>query len=100
MFAANVPRKSEACYTSADSPLNPNQACVLPFKFNSKLIEECLPLGPGGRWCPTKVNEYQEYIEGKNNWGYCSTSCTNSVTFSESTRKATFSKKDIAWKGT
>ena len=55
---------SGTCHTSADSPTNPNQPCVLPFHFDGKLTNECLfDKKLGERWCATKVDEYQEVIE-------------------------------------
>ena len=83
------------CHTSADSPTNPNQPCVLPFNFDGKLTNECLfDKKEGKRWCATKVDNFQEIIEG--NWGYCSTSCSGIV---QSKTGATFSDKNRSWKG-
>ena len=41
---------------------------------------------------------FQEHIAG--NWGYCSTLCSGNVTEVQSQKKATFSDKKSAWKGT
>ena len=95
-FTDEVQPTSGTCYTTADSPTNPNQPCILPFKFNGRLIEECLVDRDGEKWCSTKVDEFQEHVSG--NWGYCSTSCSKNVTKAQFNTGATFSDKNIAWK--
>ena len=95
------------CYTSADSPKNPHQPCILPFKLDGQLIKDCLIDEKEGRsWCSTKVNEDQEHIVGPNNWGYCSTSCSSTTQTNQketktvpSIRGTVFASKDTAWKG-
>ena len=64
------------CLTTDDSP-SKNIPCVLPFKFQGKLRNECITeTDPNDRyWCSTKVNENLEHADGIGNWGYCSESC-------------------------
>ena len=87
------------CYTSVDSPSSPNQRCMLPFRFDGRLTQECLPGREGKRWCSTKVDDRQEHIPGDGNWGYCSPSCNGSIISVQSEKGATFSEKKLAWKG-
>ena len=96
----NVPTTTNGvCYTSADSPSSPNQRCVFPFRYYGKLTQECLLDKGGKRWCSTKVDEYKEHVRGDGNWGYCSPSCNGNTTTLQSEKGATFSKRNLAWKG-
>merc|ERR1711935_509176 len=62
------------CLTSEDSPDRLSE-CKFPFKFSGILEDRCLPDHSGRFWCPTSLNNDQEYVTGPNNWGFCSTLC-------------------------
>ena len=80
----------------------------MPFKDAGVLHEECLrDVTTGNFWCPTQLNDEQEYVHGQGNWGFCSPSCPP---FEETKRKtsskkssidegATFTTDQDGWKG-
>ena len=90
--------------TDADGP-NPNSPCQLPFKFGGISYNKCLFDQSGKYWCPTALNDDQEYVGGANNWGFClASSCPihdeNHEKSAELPAKkgAIFSATSIAWK--
>ena len=104
-FTANSQGKEPVqCFTSSDSPNNPNTPCVFPFKVAGEIHNQCsLDFNTGNFWCPTKVDDSGEYTYGQGQWGFCSPSCppynqTRSIK-STSQQGTMFSTRDIAWRG-
>jgi len=66
----------QACFTTPESK-KPNVPCVFPFIYKGKTYNECTrDTDPEGkRWCATKVDEEDFYIERSGEYGYCSVEC-------------------------
>ena len=86
---------------------NTNSSCILPFKVDGILHDRCLPdLNTGKYWCPTSVNQEQEYVAGTSKWGFCSQSCPplnekfGNTIKKEFSKQAKFASRNTAWKGT
>ena len=75
-FVESVTRQPAESITNQCVTDNTNSSCILPFKVDGILHDRCLPdLNTGKYWCPTSVNQEQEYVAGTSKWGFCSQSC-------------------------
>ena len=82
------------CLTTPESPQNPNSPCILPFRFNGRLENQCiLDVTTGNYWCPTKLNSDGDYIFNKDSWGFCGSSCPPMKTIPSTNRDSLSSVK-------
>eukprot|EP00397_Hematodinium_sp_SG-2012_P007865 GEMP01007916.1.p1 GENE.GEMP01007916.1~~GEMP01007916.1.p1 ORF type:complete len:878 (+),score=108.53 GEMP01007916.1:76-2709(+) len=57
--------------------------CIFPFSWNGLELTSCTYFNSVGRaytseegaWCPTSVNDKNEYVGGSKKWDYCSRDC-------------------------
>ena len=65
--------------TNEEASPQKNKPCVFPWidRWTKKIHEGCAaPDGDEhGLWCPTKLNDDMEYVDGKGDWGYCTKQC-------------------------
>ena len=66
-----------ACITNGGEV--PDTPCLFPWTYplNGRTYVGCANphKDPAGDWCPTKLNENNEFEIKSGNWGYCSDNC-------------------------
>merc|ERR1712235_230394 len=49
--------------------------CQFPFIFQGQTFTSCTSYLDDKPWCPTKVDQFNNFIAGAQEWGYCNSDC-------------------------